>query len=186
MTNKIYRPKGSDERTQLMEQMIEDRIREDATLDVIAQRYGVCQRTVRRWKATDEWRAIETRWRRIMREEGRTEIGESIKGAVEVLNELAHDKSVTAFTRMSSARALLEFSGVDQEIEETKVDQHDELLEFLKQVEKRPSISAKIMDIPVLDGGLLPPEISGLADVVDAEYTQVESNVDSLDTEVGE
>jgi hypothetical protein len=177
-----YRRDKSDERSKMMEEMIEERIRSGATLEQVAKNHGVCIRTVTRWKATDQWRAIENKWRRIMREESRTEINEAIPDAIAVLSELMSDPSVSSFTRMNSAKALLEFSGVADEIEETKVDQHDELLEFLKKVEKRPTMEAGLLDIQVLDGGLIPPQLSGsIADTVDAEYTEIESSEDSLD-----
>lgn len=168
------------ERREIIEQMVEERIREESTDEQIAARHNICSRTLRRWKQSDEWREVEHRWRRILREETRSDIAEIASKAVGVLTELALNDKVQPFTRMNAAKTLLEFSGVADELEEIKVDQNDELLTFLKQAKASRSVVATVMDIEPLPSGLLPPELSG-------QYTPSEPEAGSLDSgEVGD
>src|SRR5215207_5854776 len=121
---------SEQERRALIEQIIEQRIREHATWEQVAAANEVSLRTVERWRTSDEWRQIESRWRRLLREETRTRIAELTGPAVEVLTNLMLDPNIPPFTRMQSAKALLEFGGIADEIEESAVDQNDELLTF--------------------------------------------------------
>src|SRR5829696_4971355 len=121
------------ERRALIEQMIEQRIRTHSSWEQVAKAHNVGLRTAERWRKTDEWRQIESHWRRIMREETRTRITEVTGQAVDVLMALMLDPTTPAFTRMHCAKALLEFGGIADENEEITVDHNGELIDFLKQ-----------------------------------------------------
>jgi hypothetical protein len=98
-----------------------------------------------------------------MREEARTEIGESMRDAIAVLKELMLDPKTPAFTRMNSAKALLEFGGIADEMEEITVDQNDEFIDFLKHLDPSRSVAARVRDLEPLPSGLLPPQLQELA-----------------------
>jgi hypothetical protein len=156
---KARQPYTEQERRALIEQILEQRICEDWTWEQVAKVNNVGLRTIERWRQTDEWRQIESRWRRSMREETRTRIAELTGPAVDVLVELMLDPQIPPFTRMNCAKSLLEFGGIADEIEEITVDQQDELMEFLKQAKQSRSVAAKVRDIEPLPSGLLPPEL---------------------------
>jgi hypothetical protein len=139
--------------------MVEQRIRTHSTWQQVAEAHNVGLRTVERWRTTDEWRQTEYRWRRIMREETRTRIAEAAEDAVDVLIELMLDPQIPPFTRMQSAKALLEFGGIADELEEITVDQNDELMAFLKQAKRSSSVVPRLLDIEPLPSGLLPPAL---------------------------
>ena len=120
-------------------------------------------RTVERWRKTDEWRQIESRWRRIMREEARTEIGESMPDAIAILKELMLDPKTPPFTRMHCAKTLLEFGGIADEMDEITVDHNGELIDFLKHVTQSRSVADRVHDLEPLPSGLLPPQLQELA-----------------------
>ena len=147
------------ERRALIEQMVEERIRTHSSWEQVAKANNVGLRTAERWRKTDEWRQIESHWRRIMREETRTLIIEVTGQAVDVLIQLMLDPTVPAFTRMHCAKTLLEFGGVADEMEEIAVDQHDELMTFLTQAKRSRSVVDTVLAIEPLASGLLPPQL---------------------------
>lgn len=153
---------AQDERRELIEKMVEQRIRSRATWAQVAVANNVPLRTAERWRTTDEWRQAESHWRRILREEARTSVAENAQEAIGVLLELMHDQAVSPFTRFNCAKTLLELAGIDEETEEVKADQNSELLEFLKERQRAPSVVATVLDIEPLDGGLLPPQLQAL------------------------
>src|SRR5215203_5864265 len=112
------------ERRSLIEQMVEERIRTHSSWEHVAKANEIGLRTVEHWRQSDEWRQIESRWRRLMREETRTLIAEVTGQAVDVLISLMLDPTTPAFTRLHCARTLLEFGGIGDEIEEITVDQN--------------------------------------------------------------
>jgi hypothetical protein len=150
------------ERRALIEQMIEQRIRTHSSWEQVAKANNVGLRTAERWRKTDEWRQIESHWRRIMREETRTRITEVTGQAVDVLIQLMLDPTVPAFTRMHCAKALLEFGGVADENDEITVDQKDELMDFLKLHKQSRSVAARVRDLEPQPSGLLPPQLQEL------------------------
>jgi len=158
-TRKARQPYTEQERQALIEQMVEQRIRDRTSWEQVAADNEVSLRTAERWRKSDEWRQIESRWRRIMREEARTEIGELMSDAIAVLQELMLDPKTPAFTRMHCARALLEFGGIANEMEEITVDQNDEFMDFLKHLDPSRSVAARVRDIEPLPSGLLPPQL---------------------------
>jgi hypothetical protein len=158
-TRKARQPYSEQERQALIEQMIEERIRTHSTWEQVAKANNVAVRTVERWRKSDEWRQVENRWRRIMREESRTLIAERTGQAVDVLLELMLDPKTPAFTRMHCARTLLEFGGIADESDEITVAQNDELIDFLKHLDTSPSGAASLLDIEPLPSGLLPPQL---------------------------
>ncbi len=162
-TRKAHQPYTKHERQALIEQMVEQRIRDRTSWELVAKANHVSLRTVERWRTSDEWRQIESRWRRIMREEARTEISELVSDAIAVLKELMLDPKTPAFTRMQCARALLEFGGIADERDEITVDQNGELIDFLKQLDPSRSVAARVRDLEPLASGLLPPQLQELA-----------------------
>lgn len=158
-TRKARQPYTEQERRALIEQMVEQRIRTHSSWEQVTKANNVGLRTAERWRRTDEWRQIESRWRRILREETRTGIVELTGPAVDVLAELMLDPKTPAFTRMHCARTLLEFGGIADESEEITVDQHDELMAFLKQLDRSRSVASSVLDIEPLPSGLLPPQL---------------------------
>jgi hypothetical protein len=142
--------------------MVEERIRSRATWEEVAAAHNVPLRTAERWRTTDEWRQAEARWRRILREETRTQIVEVAGQAVEILVELMRNPQTPAFTRFNCDKTLLEMVGIDEEIEEIQVDKNDEFMAFLKERQRTPSLVATLMDLEPLDGGLLPPQLQAL------------------------
>jgi hypothetical protein len=150
------------ERRALIEQMIEQRIRTHSSWEQVARAHNVGLRTAERWRKTDEWRQIESRWRRIMREETRTLIVEATGDAVEVLTALMLDPKIPAFTRMHCAKALLEFGGIADETDEITVDHNGELMDFLKHVNQSRSVVPWILDLEPQPSGLLPPQLQEL------------------------
>src|SRR5215204_3706491 len=158
-TRKGRPPYTEQERRALIEQMVEQRIRDHATWEQVAADHDVGLRTAERWRTTDEWRQIESRWRRTMREETRTRIIEVTGQAVDILIALMLDPTVPAFARMHCAKTLLEFGGIADEIEEIAVDQHDELMTFLKQAKRSRSVVDTVLAIEPLASGLLPPQL---------------------------
>src|SRR5215204_3547766 len=158
-TRKPRQAYTEQERRGLIELMVEQRIRTHATWEHVAKANEVGLRTAERWRQSDEWRQIEYRWRRIMREETRTLIAEATGDAVDVLISLMLDPEVPAFTRMHCAKTLLELAGIADEMEETTVDQNNELMDFLKQSKQSRSVVDKVRDIEPLASGLLPPQL---------------------------
>src|SRR5215207_2697361 len=120
---KPRQPYAEQERRSLIEQLVEERIRTHSSWEHVAKANEIGLRTVERWRQSDEWRQIESRWRRLMREETRTLIAEVTGQAVDVLISLMLDPTTPAFTRLHCARTLLEFGGIGDEIEEITVDQ---------------------------------------------------------------
>ena len=152
-------PYSEQERRALIELMVEQRIRDRATWEQVAAANEVGLRTVERWRTTDEWRQIESRWRRTMREETRTRIAELTGQAVGILRELMLDPTTPAFTRMQCAKTLLEFGGIADEMEESTVDQNDEFVDFLKHLVQSRSVVSRILDVEPLPSGRLPPQL---------------------------
>jgi hypothetical protein len=161
-TRKAHQPYTKQEREALIGQMIEQRIRTHSTWEQVAANNEVSLRTAERWRKSDEWRQIESKWRRIMREEARTEIGELMSDAIAVLQELMLDPKIPPFTRMHCAKTLLEFGGIADESEEIIVDQNDDFLDFLKHLDPSRSVAARVRDIEPLASGLLPPQLQEL------------------------
>jgi hypothetical protein len=161
-TRKAHQPYAKQDRQALIERMVEQRIRTKSTWEQVARANHVSLRTVERWRKSDEWRQIESKWRRIMREETRTLIAELTGQAVDVLRDLMLDPTIPAFTRMHCAKALLEFGGIADEMEEFTVDHNAEFLDFLKHLDQSGSIAARVRDLEPLASGLLPPELQEL------------------------
>ena len=205
---KPYHRYTDQERAVLIERMVEMKFRSRKSWDEVCDEVGVSRATSRRWRMTDEWRMVEARWRRILREEARSDVHQIAHDAIGVLQDLMHDASVSPFTRYNCAAKLVDLVGIEDEIEERKADQNDELLDFLKKVGRKsnsgslpPNPMGEILDIEVKPGGLLPDEIveenmkmleeflaqDALAndDTIDGEfrYTDDESDEDSLEHE---
>src|SRR4051812_25300107 len=124
MTGQVHEPGrkarqsyAESERRALIEQMIEQRIRTGASWEQVAANHNVSLHTAERWRASDDWRQAEHRWRRILRGETRTRIVEIAGQAVDVLITLMGDPTTPAFTRYNCAKALLEFAGIADEFE---------------------------------------------------------------------
>jgi hypothetical protein len=98
-----------------------------------------------------------------MREEARTEIGESMRDAIAVLKELLNDPEISPFTRMHCAKTLLEFGGIADEMDEIAVDHNADFMDFLRHVTQSPSVAASVRDLEPLPSGLLPPELEKFA-----------------------
>ena len=156
---KVRQAYAEQERRALIEQMVEQRIRTHSSWEQVAKATNVGLRTAERWRKTDEWRQIESRWRRMLREEARTRIAELAGQAVDVLTTLMLDPKTPAFTRMHCAKALLEFGGIADESEELTVDQNGELIDFLKLLQTSRSHVSSVLDIEPLPSGLLPPQL---------------------------
>jgi hypothetical protein len=161
-TRKPRQPYTEQERRTLIEQMIEQRIRTHSSWEQVAKAHNVGLRTAERWRKTDEWRQIESHWRRILREETRTLITEATRHAVDVLVTLMLDPQTPPFTRMHCAKALLEFGGIADEHDEITVDHNGELMDFLKHVNQSRSVAPWILDLEPQPSGLLPPQLQAL------------------------
>lgn len=163
-----YRRYGRDERNALIDRMLESKYRERATWEEVADKHGVSRSTIRRWRLTDEWRMAEARWRRVMREEARSDTTVLGQNALDVLSDLMNNAR-SEFTRYSAASKILDLIGVGDEIEEAKVDQSQELMKFMQQMQAKESRQkrleasgvgdAAIIDIEVRPGGMLPEAI---------------------------
>jgi hypothetical protein len=151
---------AAPERRRLIEAMIAQRLRTGRTWDHVAAEHHVSPRTAERWRASDEWRQVEARWRRLLRDEVRTQITAVAGQAVDILVQLMVDPETPPFTRFHCAKALLEFAGIADELEERPVDQHDELIDFLRKQHQARAGRATILDVAPLDSGLLPPQMS--------------------------
>jgi hypothetical protein len=162
-TRKARQRYPEQERQALTERMVEQRIRDHSSWEQVAADNEVSLRTAERWRKSDEWRQIESRWRRIMREEARTEIGELMPDAIAILKELMLDPETPPFTRMHCAKTLLEFGGVADETDEITVDHNAEFLDYLKHLDPSRSVAARVRDIEPLPSGLLPPQLQELA-----------------------
>lgn len=156
------------ERAELIDRMLETKYRERATWEEVADKHEVSRSTIRRWRLTDEWRMAEARWRRVMREEARSDTTVLGQNALEVLSDLMNNAR-SEFTRYSAASKILDLIGVGDEIEEAKVDQSQELMKFMQQMQAKQrhtrELEAKgidpatVIDVEVKPGGLLPDAI---------------------------
>ena len=163
-----YHRYTKDERNDLIDRILETRYRHQKTWEECSDIYDMSRSTIQRWRRTDEWQFTEAKWRRIMREETRSDMTGVSQDAKEVLKELMHTAR-SEFVRFSSAKTLLDYTGIDQEIEERGLDQKDEILTFLKKVEQHTKDKDRlrdagidpdtIIDVEAKEGGLLPDEI---------------------------
>lgn len=168
MTEKNYHRYSKEERIELIDKMLEKKYRDKSTWDEVADAFGVARSTIRRWRLGDEWRMVEARWRRVMREEARSDTTMLAQDALGVLQDLMHTARGD-FTRYSAAAKILDLVGVGDEIEEAKVDQTNELMKFIEKMQGRAVEDAKlkaigidpdsIIEAEVRPGGLLPEAI---------------------------
>jgi hypothetical protein len=162
---RIYKRYNQQERLTLIDKMLERKYRGKATWDEIADAFGVARSTIRRWRLGDEWRLAEARWRRVMREEARSDTTMLGQDALGVLQDLMHNAR-SEFVRYSSAGKILDLIGVGDEIEETKVDQASELMRFIEKVRTRQTETQHllaqgidpdtVLEAEVRPGGMLP------------------------------
>lgn len=154
---------SEQERSKLIDAMVEEKFRTRKAWNEIADEHKIARKTIYRWRQTEEWQLMEAKWRRILREEARTEVHEIANSMIGVLQDLAYGISgngekIGSFTRFSAAKTLLEFVGIDAEFEERKLEQNDQFLDFLKQLKKGP-ISPQVLAAEVRPGGYLPESI---------------------------
>lgn len=186
-----YRRYTKQERNDLIDRMLETKYRQRATWEEVADRHEVSRSTIRRWRLTDEWRMAEARWRRVMREEARSDTTVLGQNALEVLSDLMNNAR-SEFTRYSAASKILDLIGVGDEIEEAKVDQSQELMKFMQQMQGRQSQRKKlesagidpdnIIDVEVRPGGMLPEVIVEQNRMAMEERLE---ELDELEAEVG-
>ncbi len=162
-----YHRYTDDERSKLIEAMVEEKMRTRQSWDIVCDNHGVSRKTGYRWRQTEEWQIVEAKWRRILREEARTNIHEAAHDMIGILQDLAHGipshngEKIGSFTRYSAAKTLIELVGVGNEVEERVADQNDQFLAFLKKLKLPgsgtvpPSVSAET----VRPGGLLPQSV---------------------------
>lgn len=165
---KDYHRYTADERVVLIDKLLEARMRSRASWVELSMQFGISRATINRWQQTDEWRQAEARWRRIIREETRTDVAVVGQDMVGVLQDLAH-QARSEFVRYSAASKLLDLFGVGDEIAETQADQTGELLDFFKQLDarnrERERLAAQgidlaaVIDAEVKPGGALPDAI---------------------------
>lgn len=154
-----------EQRLELIDKMLETKYKDRVSWEEVADQYGVARSTIRRWRSGDEWRMAEARWRRVLREEARSDTTMLAQDALGVLQDLMHNARGD-FTRYSAASKILELVGVGDEIEESKVDTTNELMKFIEKLSGRENertrlVSAgidpdTIIDAEVKPGGILP------------------------------
>ena len=157
-----------EERAAKMDRMLETKYKDRATWDEVADRHRVARSTIRRWRQSDEWRMAEARWRRIMREEARSDTTMLAQNALGVLQDLMQNAR-SEFTRYSAASKVLDLVGVGDEIEESRADTSSELMKFMQQMKLKESEKQRlrdagidpdnVIDAEVKPGGLLPEGI---------------------------
>lgn len=156
-----YHRHTKEEREQLIDSLLEAKARTRASWDEIGEQHGVSRSTIRRWRETDEWKLAEAKWRRILREEARTDVALIGQDMVGVLQDLAHHAR-SEFVRYSAAGKLIDIFGIENEIEETRNDQAGELLKFMQLLNGKsvsPVISPEIIEAEVKPGGFLPERV---------------------------
>lgn len=157
-----------EERIGKIDRMLETKYKDRATWDEVADRHDIARSTIRRWRQSDEWRMAEARWRRIMREEARSDTTMLAQNALGVLQDLMQNAR-SEFTRYSAASKVLDLVGVGDEIEESKVDSSNELMKFMQQMKIKESERARlrdagidpdtILEAEVKPGGMLPEPV---------------------------
>lgn len=175
-----YHRYSKDEKIRLFDVILEMKFRDKKTWDEIAADQKVARSTIRDWRRTDEWRISEARWRRILREENRSEASEMGNDALGVMQDLMHNAR-SEFVRYSAAAKIIDIVGIGDEVEEAKVDQAAELNKFLneqaKRIEKRERMmldagiksEKNLLSLEVKPGGMLPDEITRLNDALVTE-----------------
>lgn len=192
---KRYHRYSKEEKVQLYDKMLEQKYREDRPWDDIAAHFGVARSTIADWRRSDEWRMSEARWRRIMREEARSDATMMGSDALGVLQDLMHN-SKSDFVKYSAAAKVIDITGIGDEIQEAAVDQATELNKFLAQNARSKEIRLKMQEqagitggddllmLEVKPGGMLPDKITALneeliakrrqeQDILDAEFREV-------------
>jgi hypothetical protein len=167
MEEEIYHRYTDEEKIEKIDAMVETRFRERIPWDQVCEKHGVSRKTAYRWRQTEDWLIAEGKWRRILREEARTNIHETANDMIGILQDLAHGipaangERIGSFTRFSAAKTLLEMVGVDNEVAEKQLDQNDQFLDFLKKLkiggggQAPPTMLAE----EVRPGGLLPASV---------------------------
>lgn len=141
------------ERKEIIEKALELRYNEHKNWLDIADDCFVARSTLNEWRKLDEWKDIDARWRRMLRDEARGSSSQMLSDAVDVMYELMKtDKS--GYVRFMAASKIAEWNNVGQELEERIVDQSKELQDFLMRTKQKEQTLATVQP-----GGLLPAEI---------------------------
>jgi transposase-like protein len=85
-----YQRYSKEAKAELFDRILEQKHREKTSWDDLAAAFGVARSTIADWRRSEEWRLAEARWRRIMREETRTDATGLGKDALEVMAHLMH------------------------------------------------------------------------------------------------
>lgn len=144
--------------------ILELRFREKLTWDEIAEKRGIARSTILRWRRSEEFQLTEAKWRRLMREETRTETALIGNRMVAILNELA-ESARSEFVRMTSASKLIDVLGIADEAAESLAEDAGELVRFMKQLRGRQiGPVGEVLEAEVRPGGLLPKPIADLVE----------------------
>ena len=204
---KRYHRYTKEEKIQLFDVIMEKKFRDKKTWDEIGADLNVARSTIRDWRRTDEWRMSEARWRRILREENRSDASEMGKDALGVMQDLMHNAR-SEFVRYSAAGKIIDILGIGDELEETKMDQTQELNKFTMDIARRKAARERMMidaglssaddllSLEVKPGGMLPDAITKMnealiaermrGDVIDAEFRESDDKEDKDAREVDE
>ena len=190
MSERRYHRHTPAEKLAKMEALIEEKFRTHKTWEQVCANHSIDRSTKLRWSQTEEWREIEQRYRRMLREELRTDVTQDGRAAVQVLRDLMHGvpgadgSKVGSFTRYSAAKTLIELVGLEQELEEKTADKVDEIVDFLKAVGREPELPraaiAQHLSVEVLPGGHLPPEIVAENEIM---YAQLRADEEAIEAE---
>lgn len=142
-----------------------------ATWDAIADALHISRTTLYAWQQLEDYKQAEIRYRKLLREEGRTTVAGMGRDALDHLFYLMTNAR-SEFVQLESAREIIKLTNIEKELEEAEHDANQELIEFQKVLLKRKAERAKlreagfdpdsIIDVPVKPGGILP-------DIVQAE-----------------
>ena len=175
-TESNYRRYSKQEKERLYDGMLEQKYRYKRTWEETAAQYTVARSAIGDWRRSEAWQLCEAKWRRVLREEARSDAAMLGQDALSVLSELMHSAK-SEFVRYSSASKLVDIIGIGDELEEHRVDQASQLNEFLAKMQqskhRREAMAdvaevdnTKILELEVQPGGVLPPEITRMNDAL--------------------
>lgn len=182
---------SKQEKLERIDQALEMRYERKMNWDEIADTTGVARSTLSAWRKDPEWREADARWRRLLREQARSDAASIVSEMMDGMYELAKTAK-SEYVRFMAMKEVIDINQVANEIEETALDQQKELNEFLQRIGRREATAAVVMSqLPVQPGGLLPESIMSAnvgyrdrkraeAEALEAEFREVQNSNSSV------
>ena len=167
-----------------------DKHHKRATWEAIADALDINRSTIQEWRSLEDYQRAEIAYRKLLREEARTDASGMAQTALDHLYYLMLN-SRSDFVQLEAAKEITKITQLDKELEEAQLESNQGLVEFQKLMLARKEKVKKlkgmgidpnsIIDVEVKPGGFLPDAIVTQNEEIKKELVLVEILLDEDD-----